>query len=458
MLIPLIPKDPDANDFTCRDGEIDLILTLRDSDFVSTSRISTAHRPILSLIPEGTFPTANIRIPLQEGDAENAALLLNGEISRVEPSSAERLTQAITEKAALLLKDLTIDYRRQGLFLLPLRAYTLTVLPDGTMTYPSPQAIVIPTDFPPHPEITASHVATDCLSLSLRFPVRPHRLTGLLPDDFPPDRSLRIFISYPLYIPEPKEIHGSIGSVRSAAGGNATGIRFGFLSMSSIKASVAAPEKYYEMVGNPRTGYRISSKSAPGPDYSTYAEESGYVMPFPRQEVIASGFAVAADTDPLDWIADWVKKGEGYLPASLPNRYWHQGNNTSFESGVKFPHGIDKEAIISLMETQGMACLLMTRPMTFSSDSRSRRNTTPNAIRTIAIHGLEDISCIAILFGSSDCRHWEAMRIFDPHVGHLILSPPRVWWRLAVMTTLPCKDIALMIDIYDGGFPTLSQK
>lgn len=432
MFIPLIPKDPTESDLTCRDGEIDFKLTLRDGAFTLARQATLAYTPSLSLTPEGTFPTANIRIALQEGDAEKASFLLNGEITRVDPATAERITQAITEKAAQLLKDLTIDFRRQGLFLLPFRVYTLTVLPDGTATYPSPQAIALPTDFPPHPEITASHIAADCLTLALRFPVRPHRLTVTPSGDFPPDHSLQTFISYPLYIPDPKEISGSIGSVRSATGGNVTGIRFAFLSKSAIKASVAAPEKYHEMVGNEKTGYRISSKMAPQPDYSSYVDLYGYVPPFPAESLSING-TDADEDDPLDWIADWVKSGEGYLPASLPYLYRNPDSSEPSIDETIFPDGIAKETILALMETNGMAFFLLTRPMALTKDSRSRRNAAPTSIHTMRIHGLTGNPCLAILYGSDDCSNWEGIRIFDPHSQHLMLCPPRLWWRIALL-------------------------
>ena len=171
--------------------------------------------------------------------------------------------------------------------------------------------------------------------------------------------SLRTFISYPLFIPDPKEIRGSIGSVRSATGGNATGIRFAFLSASAIKASVAAPEKYYELVGNERTGYRMSSKTAPSPDYSSYAEAAGYVAPFPKESMLALGDGVDPATDPMDWIADWQNVGNGYLPTSLPHKYW----NADTSEEAPWPEGIDRDEILATAESFGMPYVLLTRPM-----------------------------------------------------------------------------------------------
>lgn len=97
---------------------------------------------------------------------------------------------------------------------------------------------------------------------------------------WPPTARLCTYVSYPLYIPKPAETAGSLGSVRSAAGGNALGIRFQFLSESSLKHSVAAPEKYYKVTGNDSTGWRTAAKEAPQPDYSEYAGIYGYVPPF----------------------------------------------------------------------------------------------------------------------------------------------------------------------------------
>ena len=456
MLIPLIEKDPEANDFTCRDGEFmeSRLSSLRPMES-SLSRLRLTYgseeigrmpEGLLSMHPTGTYPTATLRIPLQAGEKEKANMMLSGEISRVDPATAERITQAILQKAAEFLLDLSTDLRRQGQFILPFRCYTVTMTPDGTLSYPSPQAIALPTDFPPHPEITAYNATDDALTIALRFPVRPHRLTlsssssseGMSTGD-----SLRTFISYPLYIPDPKELRGSIGSVKSVTGGNTIGIRFAFLSTSSIKASVAAPEKYYEFVGNERTGYRISSKAAVAPDYSCYAAIYGSVTPFSREALLALGNDVSADTDPMDWIADWVQSGEGYLPLSLPYKY---RNPDSAPESFTFPEGIDADFIKETSTTLEMPYILLTRPMVFASDSRSRRNAEPRVIRTIQVLGLSDSPALGIIYGSNDCRHWEALRSFDPHIKSHIITPPRLWWRLLLFSSQPNKDLALHLN------------
>ncbi len=432
MLIPFIPKDPTRSDFNCRDGEIDFVMELRAcrpaEDDTGSSPAGTPTRetciPYLEAGP--TYPTATIRIPLQSGDKPKAELMLSGEISRVDPATAERLTQSIVQKAAETLLDLSTDLRRQGLFILPFRSYTMRQLPDGTLSYPSPQAVALPSLFPPHPEITAASVTDDALTLAIRFPVRPHRLMTAISGGLSKGESLRTFISYPLYIPDPKEMRGSIGSVRSATGGNATGIRFAFLSISSIKASVAAPEKYYELVGNERTGYRLSSKAVSSPDYSCYASVYGYVPPFPRESLLALGEDVDTDTDPLDWIADWIKTEEGYLPASLPYKYYNPDS-----ADIIWPVGFDADFIRETAESHGTTYVLLTRPMVFASDSQSRRHAEPKAIRTIQIAGLyADSPALAILYESDDCIHWTAIRRFDPRRRSLLLTPPRLFWRL----------------------------
>lgn len=447
MLLPLIGKDIAANDFTCRDGEIEGIWQVEDGKLLPLGsrkeyRSATAQ---LSLTPVGTYPTANIRIALESGEKEKANLLLTGEISRVDPKTADRLTQAIIQKAAETLLDLSTDLRRQGLFILPFRFYTMTMTPDGTLSFPTPQAVALPTDYPPHPEITAFTITEDALTLALRFPVRPHRLKITPSDSFPEDHSLRLFISYPLYIPDPKEMRGSIGGVRSATGGNAVGIRFSFLSMSSVKASVAAPEKYYEMVGNERTGYRLSSKVASSPDYSCFADIYGYMAASPRESMLALGDGVEILTDPADWIADWEKSGAGYFPISLPPKFRDATVDEGLPSSdeMTFPEGVDVEEIIAIAATLGMTWILLTRPMAFASDSRSRRNVEPGAIRSIRIHGLSESPSYALLYGSNDCRHWEVLRRFDARRRSLVLSPPRFWWRLLIFSQASFGDLAL---------------
>lgn len=366
----------------------------------------------ISLAPEGTFPTANIQVHVKAG---------------------EDPTQDIIEAAAQTLLDLTTDYRRRGLFLLPFRVFTMVQTPDGTLSYPSPQAIALPTDFPPHPEIIASSTVGDTMTLAVRFPVKPHRLVVSPSTNLPSGHSFRTFISYPLYIPDPKEIRGSLGSVRSAVGGNADGIRFTFLSTSSVKASVAAPEKYYELVGNSRTGYRFSSKAAAAPDYSCYAKEYGSVEPFSRESLLALGADVDADTDPMDWIADWQEVGDGYLPTTLP---YVLRNGDAANHDAAWPEGIDKDEVMGMAEELGMPNVLLTRPMAFSPDARSRRHAEPRAIRMMHVHGLGSEPAIAILYGSTDCRHWTLICSFDPRRPSLLLTPPRPWWRLLLLRNL----------------------
>lgn len=423
MLIPLIPKDSEASDFTCRDGEVEfLIANLSNCQDGKLTSGKIYNLPGISLTPEGTFPTANIRVPVKAG---------------------EDPTQAIIQEAAQTLLDLSTDYRRQGLFLLPFRVYTMTQTHDGSLSYPSPQAVALPTDFPPHPEIIASSTADDAITLALRFPVRPHRLVVSPSTNLPSGHSLRTFISYPLYIPDPKEIRGSLGSVRSAVGGNVEGIRFKFLSTSAVKASVAAPEKYYELVGNARTGYRFSSKAAAALDYSCYAKEFGHVSPFPRESLLALGADVAADTDPMDWIADWQKAGEGYLPTTLPYIYRRESGS---QEDSEWPEGIDRDEVMAMAEELGMSGVLLTRPMAFAADSRSRRNAEARAIRWLHVQGLGDEPALAILYGSTDCRRWTAMRRFDPRRPALLLTPPRPWWRLLLYGTRASQP-AIWVDV-----------
>lgn len=361
-----------------------------------------------SLTAEGTYPTGTLRISLADGDAQKAQLMLEGEAMRVDAAASERITKAIVENAAQLLLDITTDLRRQGLFLLPFRFYTMIEMPDGTLSYPSPQAVALPTDFPPHPEITAYQATTDTLTLAVRFPVCPHRLKISVPDDFPARHTLHTFVSYPLYIPDPKEMRGSIGSVRSVTGGNHTGIRFGFLSTSAIKSSVAAPEKYYRLSGNERTGYRPASKAATPPDYSVYARIHGILPDFQRESMLATGSGVGAGIDPMDWIADWEKYGEGYLPASLPYIFRSPADTGSDHTEFSF----------------------MSPPFRLKDDC----GRLGNEIRTLRLHGLPNIRCRAILYGSRDRANWQPLRSFNPHRESMMMAPPRIWWRILIKT------------------------
>lgn len=427
MLIQILNNNADGN---C---EVNIIV----------SETAAMGEVAVNLTAASTFPTATLRIPLETGDREKANLLLDGRISRVDPATADRLTNAILQKAAETLLDISTDLRRQGLFILPFRFYTMRMTSEGTLSYPSPQAIALPTDFPPHPEITAYSVTDDALTLAIRFPVQPHRLVITPGDDFPSDHTLRTFISYPLYIPDPKEMRGSIGSVRSAVGGNATGIRFAFLSLSAIKASVASPEKYYEMVGNPQTGYRISSKLASLPDYSCYASIHCNVPSFPRNSLLALGNEVSADTDPMDWIADWREAEEGYLPISLPSKYHTPGKETSANA---YPAGIDKEEISELSTSLELPCILLTRPIALTADSKSLHKAEQRAISKLGVHGLSDAPALAILYGSNDRSHWEIIRRFDPRHAALLLTPRRFWWRLLLLTKHSPTYLAIEIE------------
>lgn len=436
MLIPIIKKNAALSGFECRDGEIEWEVV----GPLASRRGAAAASTQYELSAAATYPAFNIRIPLESGDADKVAALLGGEISRVDAASAERITQAILTKGAEALLQTATDLRRQGLFLLPFRFCTSMQTPYGKLTFPSPQALALVADFPPHPEITAYGVADNTLTLALRLPVKPHRLVVEAVEGLPEGFNLRTFISYPLYIPDPKEIRGSIGSVRSAAGGNATGLRFAFLSSSALKASVAAPEKYYEMVGNERTGYRISSKAATPPDYSCYADSDGSLPPFPSGSLLATGEGVDDDTDPGDWIADWEEVEEGWLPRYLPVRYDTDAERDdtpdipSDPDSVAWPDGIDKETVLEAVSGLGLPYMLLTRPMAFAGNAVSRRNASPVGISALRIHGLPDTPCLAVWYASSDGVHWEGMRVFDPHEETLLMIPPRLWHRLLLMS------------------------
>ena len=450
MIIPLIPRDPESNDFTCRDGEIEFMTvaeggTTPPDDETGETGATPSPTPLsgydirYSLTPYSHFPTARIRVALQEGDSGKAALMLGGEISRVDAATADRLTQAIVQKAAEEFAAIIKDSRRLGLFLLPFRVYSVVLSADGKSGYPSAQAVMLPCETPPHPEITASSITDDTLTLSLRFPVRPHRLTVTLPTAAGARCVLQTFISYPLYVPDPKETSGSIGSVRSATEGNATGIRFSFLSSGNMRSAVAAPEKYYLLSGNERTGYRMSAKAAPPPDYSIYATEAGLTRPFPAEALKAT----ESDIDPLDWIADWEESGDGYLPANLP--YVYRSAATGGSASERYPEGVDGTMIESMAEAGGMPYVLLTRPMTLAAAEASRRRASATAIGRLLILGLPDARCLAVLLGSDDGKHYQPMRRFDPHLCHTPLSPPRLFWRLAVMSEAPFGAMALEV-------------
>lgn len=453
MIIPLIPKDPDADDFTCRDGEIEFITIAGESgadpglpdgdtpDDAPVPAASTGYGIRFALTPAGDFPTFNIRIPLREGEEEKAALMMNGEISRVDAATAERITGEITRKAAAEFSRLVIDCRRMGLYLLPFRVYGMIRLADGSLAYPSAQAVMLPAEYPPHPEITASGISADTLTLSLRVTAKPHRLSVTPPAALEAGCRVATFVSYPLYIPKEDEITGSLGSVRSAGEGNALGIRFSFLTTSSLKYSVAAPEKYYQLIGNANTGYRCASKAADAPDYTCYAKTFGFVPSFPAASLLPEG----SEADPLGWIADWESAGEGYLPVSLPSKYRGEGGGEGDDATL--PGGVAAEYIDALAEATGFRHVVLTRPMTFAEAERSRRKAKPRGVAAMRILGLSEAGCLAVLLGSNDGTTYLPLRQWNPHATTLLLSPPRLFHRLLLLCAEHRTPIALDVTL-----------
>lgn len=449
MLIPFIPKDPEANDFTCRDGEIEYIALAGtggvaggDTGSGDFSAAAAAYGVRFSLTPEGTCPAITVRIPLQSGDAEKAKLLLGGESSRVDAATADRITAAILKKTAAEFSQVVAEHRRLGLHLLPFRAYCMLRSVDGRKVYPSAQAVMLPSESPPHPEITGSSISDDTLTLSMRIPVTPSRLEAVLPIGSGAC-DVQTFVSYPVYIPEADEAAGSIGSVKSLSGGNATGVRFAFLSAGSMKASVAAPEKYYRLYGNPQTGYRLASKAAPAPDYSVYAELYGAAPLFP----INSLTAMESDADPFAWIADWEKSGDGCLPLSLP----YACRSAAVDGGgdgttPAIPEDADAGLISKIMAATGWKNVLLTRPMTFAGAERSRRKAEAQSVRTLRVIGLPDSDAVGVLLGSDDGRRYEALRIFDPRGSRLLLTPPRLFHRMLLVGNAPFGALAIQIN------------
>lgn len=444
MLIPLIPKDPEANDFTCRDGEIEFIMNFSaGSDegsaesLPSSSEAATAEeaRKIrFALTADRQFPTFNIRIPLKNGDAEKAALLLGGEISRVDCETADRLTQAIVEKAADGFFSSATDLRRSGLFILPFRVFCRVHNEESGRSFPTPQAVMLPSEFPPHPEITASSIASDTLTLSLRIPVRPARMSLALPQliDI---AQVETFASYPLYLPDPKETRGTLGSVRSATGGNATGIRFSFLSESALKVSVAAPDKYYLLQGNPRTGYKYSSKATPMPDYSVYSGQTGSVRPFAKDSLLQKD----CDADPFDWIADWRETTDGCLPLSL------RTTPLSDTSSLPLPAGIDAGKLREMCDRHELPVALLTRPLALGTGS-NRRNAARRGINRLKIHGLMPGRHKAALFGSDNGYDYALLRVWDPTKTVVVMSPPRRWHRVMIMSERIATQLCLEVE------------
>lgn len=455
MLIPLIAKDPEANDFTCRDGEIEYMAPAGtggteggDTGSGDSAAAAAAYGLRFSLTPEGTCPAFTVRIPLQSGDAEKARLLLGGEPSRVDAATADRLTAAILQKTAAEFSQVVAERRRLGLHLLPFRAYCMLRSADGRRGFPSAQAVMLPSESPPHPEITGSGISDDTLTLSMRIPVTPSRLEAVLPVGSGAC-DVQTFVSYPVYIPLADEAAGSIGSVKSMSGGNATGVRFAFLSEGSMKASVAASEKYYRLYGNPQTGYRLASKAAPAADYSVYAELYGAAPLFP----VDSLTAMESSADPFAWIADWEKIEDGCLPISLPYacRGAVVGGGDDVGGGgdgttPAIPEYADAGLASKIMAATGWKNVLLTRPMTFAGAERSRRNAAAQSVRTLRVIGLPDSDALGVLLGSDDGRRYEALRIFDPHGSRMLLTPPRLFHRLLLAGAAPFGALAIQIN------------
>lgn len=444
MLIPLIPKDPDANDFICRDGEIEFMADFSEADggedaeggaaTAGCAAEEAARKARFALTEERQFPTFNIRVPLKSGDPEKVSLLLGGEISRVDCETAERLTQAIVERAAEEFFRTSTDLRRSGLFILPFRVYGNVADTDGGRAFPTPQAVMLPSEYPPHPEITAFSASGDTLTLALRIPVRPARMSLQLPQQVADTPPAEIYASYPLYLPDPKETRGTLGSVRSAIGGNAMGIRFSFLTESALKASVAAPDKYYLLQGNPRTGYKYSSKAAAAADYGVYTAATGSVQPFAKDALKQKD----SDIDPFDWIADWREVAGGCLPLSLRRQ---QGSDPAT---IPLPEGIDSTQLREYSTALSLPGVLLTRPMTMSATA-SRRNSARRAMMRLKIHGLHDCRNIAVIFGSDDGRRYTPLRAWNPATGTIVMSPARTWHRLLIMSERITRHLCLEV-------------
>lgn len=449
MLIPLIPKNPEASGFDCRDGEIELSLNFDEITDASQNPDSTecsssagcaalARNIGFTLTEERQYPAFNVRIALRQGEKEKAALMLNGEISRVDPETSDRITQAIAEKTAEEFFQILSDLRRDGLFILPFRAFCRLTSPDGQV-FPSPQALILPSPLPPHPEIIAASATEDSLNLALRIPVKPQRLAWQLPAGTD-ENQIELFASYSIFLPDPKEIRASIGSVAGAAGSHTTGVRFAFLSLSAMKSSVAAPEKYYQLFGNSKTGYRFSSKTTTLPDYSVYAEAMGTLIPFPIETLIAKTLPNPSDADPLDWIADWRRSGNGVLPA----RPVVVSNGISV--GVAdLPDGLLPEQLRQMAEKLNMPNVVLTRPMALGI-SQARRNASLSDIRRCEIHGLSDGAHLALLFGTDDGSHYTLMRAWNPALYASILAPRRRWMRLLLLSEKASKELCLEVD------------
>ena len=459
MFIALVGKDEAANDFTCRDGEIEFRSDTDDGGGdsgegggdgegdglpegdVGLLESTTGYGVRFRLEATADYPTFNLRIALQDGDAPKATLMMQGETARVDAATVDRLTEQIVAKAAAEMATLIADYRRMGQHLLPFRAYAMLRRPDGENCFPSAQAVMLPSAYPPHPEITAYAVTDDTLTLTLRVPVRPQRMEVVAPGGLGTGWSVQTFVSYPLWIPDKEEVSSTLGSVRSATGGTARGLRFSFLSTSRMKHSVAAPEKYYLQTGNAATGYRLASKAAPQPDYSEYARHFGYVPPFAAAAMTQEG----CDADAMEWIADWEKSGGGYLPAALPYIY------RSLAAMQKVPSGVDVDFIGRLMESTGYRHIVLTRPMTFADAEKSRRRAAPRGVERMRIAGLPEGGCVAVLLGSDGGRVYTPMRQFDPKATTVLLSPPRLFHRLLLLGERAFRAVGLWVDLKGEG-------
>lgn len=449
MLIPLIEKDAAKNDFTCRDGEIELVISTSaatpggssDGSGGSEPRSRDAERAraVRFAMEEALpYPTATIRVALQSGDGAKCALMLGGEASRVDAASADRITQAIVAKAAVAFADILADARAAGLFMLPVRAFSYIAAANGSHSYPSAQAILLPSEYPPHPEITASHTEDDGVTLSLRVPVRPQKLTVRIGETRVSETEARTYVSRPLWVPDAKEISGTLGSVRSAGGGTAMGIRFSFMSESRLKGSVVAPDKYYRYIGNDPAGYHITSETISKPDYSPYREVYGTVPPFPADALRAVG----TDTEPLSWIADWTRSGDGYLPTDTVN--------ASTEASEAAIAALDPSLSTLMAEMKAMTGYgnwLLTRPMTFAADEQSRRHAEATALKSLRVYGLvPGAATLGILLGSSDGRTYEPIMTFSPSCEAALLAPHRPFWRLLLGSSAPLPALCLEVN------------
>lgn len=443
MLIPLIAKDPTKNDFTCRDGEIEI--TVRSAEPVSVPDASdpiydsTGYGVRFSLETALPYPTATIRVPLQSGDGSKLSLMLAGEGLRVDAAAADRISQAVVAKAAVAFADILTDARAAGLFMLPFRAFAAFRGSDGAISLPSATAILLPGAFPPHPEIIASHVEDDGATLSLRIPVRPQRLKTILPESFVAnDTEVCTFVSRGLWVPDAKEISGSLGSVRTADGSSGMGIRFSFMTDCRIKASVVAPDKYYRYIGNDAAGYHTLSDAIKPPDYESYRMRFGTIPLFAADSLCA----VDSDVDPLVWIGDWRRAGEGYLPIDT-----EASSEFDFDTAVSRLDTPLATLVAEMKAMTGYGNWILTRPMTFAADERSRHRAEATAPSRLAVYGMpQGVGAVGILLGSSDGVNYLPVLSFDPQGETALLAPRRPFWRLLLGSSKPLPALCLMLN------------